>query len=58
MKDWKTTTAAAITAVFGFIVAFPHNFDSIPVLIDIAKFAALGGLVAFGITAADVNPDQ
>lgn len=51
MKDWKTTTTAFFTAFFGFVLLHPGYFHSL--LVDVAGYAAIGGLVAFGITAKD-----
>lgn len=53
MRDWKTTAAAAVSALFGFIALNPHYFEHYPILIDIAKYAHIGGLAAFGILASD-----
>jgi hypothetical protein len=52
-KDWKTTVTAGITAFFGFVLASPETFTPWPVLVEVAKYAAAGGLVAFGIVAGD-----
>lgn len=53
MENWKTTVSAVVTAFFGFIVFSPETFESLPWLISLAKFGAAGGMVAFGICAAD-----
>ncbi len=55
MKSYKTTIFAIITAAFGFILFAPEYFQSVPWLIDLAKFGAAGGLVAFGLSAKDNN---
>lgn len=55
MRDHKTTIAAAISAIFGFIALNPHYLEHYPLLIDIAKYAHIGGLAAFGILASDSN---
>lgn len=51
MKDWKTTLSAAFTAFFGFVLLHPEYF--LPWIVDIAGYAAIGGLVMFGIAAQD-----
>lgn len=50
-KSWQPTLAAAVTCVFAFILLFPEHFRQWPMLLDIAKFAGLGGFFAFGISA-------
>jgi len=50
---WKTTAAAVAAAFFGFVLSSPSTFVAVPVLHDIAAYAAAGGLVAFGIVASD-----
>lgn len=55
MKDWKTTTAAAISALASFVV-FAQNAHYIafpPWSVGIAAFCQIGGLAAFGIVASD-----
>lgn len=52
-RDWKTTITAAFTALFAFIVFSPDLFSRWPFLIELAKFAAAGGLLAFGVAAKD-----
>ena len=55
MRSWRTTTSAVITAFFGYVLMFPQDFLFAPWLVNVAKFGALGGLVAFGISAKDFN---
>jgi hypothetical protein len=51
MKNWKTFVSALITAFFGFVLFSPGYFA--PWLVDVAKFATAGGLLAFGLFAKD-----
>jgi hypothetical protein len=53
MTNWKTTAAAIFTALFAFIVFSPDTFAGLPWLVNLAKFATAGGLMAFGILAKD-----
>ena len=53
--SWKTTTAAAASAFFGFVLFTPESFVAYPWLIALSKYAFLGGLVAFGISAKDFD---
>lgn len=50
-KSWQPTLAATVTALCGFIVMYPEHFAQWPIVIDFAKYAGLGGLIAFGISA-------
>lgn len=58
MSDRNTTIAAVVSAVFGFVAMFPEHFQHYPLLIDIAKFAHVGGLAALGISAADTKKNK
>ena len=51
INNWKTTLASVFTAFFGYVLLYPQNFTAVPWLVHIAGFAAIGGLVTFGITA-------
>lgn len=53
--NWRTSTAAITAAMLGFVGMSPEFFAHWPLLIAIAKYASLGGLVAFGITAKDTK---
>ena len=53
MKNWKTTLAGIVAAVFGFVAASPDLFARWPWLIALAKFATAGGLFALGGAAKD-----
>ncbi len=55
MKSWRTTVSAVATAAFGFILFSPQYFHAVPWLVDIAKYATLGGMIAFGINSKDVQ---
>lgn len=53
MRNLKTTASAVFTAFFGFVMLHPHYFW--PWVNDVAGYAAIGGLVAFGLSAKDYN---
>lgn len=53
MKNWKTTATAAATAVFGFVLFSPAYFP--PWMVDLSKYAMLGGMAALGIAAKDAG---
>lgn len=53
MTNWRTTGAAIATAAFGFVLFSPQYFAHWPWMIDLAKYATLGGLVSIGIAAKD-----
>jgi hypothetical protein len=53
--NWRTSVASFATAALGFVAMSPEFFAHWPLLIAIAKYAALGGLVAFGISAKDTR---
>ncbi len=55
MRNWKTTASALFTAFFLFVLFAPEHFAAWPWLISLAKFAAAGGLVTFGVLAKDHN---
>jgi hypothetical protein len=55
VHSWKTTASAAVTALCMFIFFSPETFYHWPWLIQFAKFAAVGGLVSFGVSAKDFN---
>ena len=44
-------TAVALAVVLGFVLFAPQYFP--PVVIDFAKFVALGGAAALGLSAKD-----
>ena len=49
---WKTSTAGALLSAFlGFVLFAPQHFP--PWLIDVAKFASIGGVAALGLSARD-----
>ncbi len=51
MTNWRSSTAAAITALASFVLFSPQWFH--PAIIDVAKFIFAGGLTAFGILVKD-----
>lgn len=51
MRDWKTTASAVATAFFAFVAFSPQWFH--PLVVDLAKYAAVGGLAVFGVMAKD-----
>jgi len=53
MKNWKTNLSALVVVICGFILFSPQWFP--PLAIDIAKYVALGGVAAFGISAKDFD---
>jgi hypothetical protein len=55
MRNWKTTASAAFTAAFMFVLFAPEHFAAWPWLISLAKFASIGGPVAFGIVSRDAK---
>jgi hypothetical protein len=52
-KNWQPTLASLVTAFFGFVAIHPEYFQ--PWLVDVAAYAAMGGLVAFGLSAKQHN---
>ena len=55
MRSWKTTTSAVFTAVAMFVLFSPSLFQPWPWVLEVAKFASVGGLAAFGIFSKDSN---
>jgi len=53
MRSWKTTLIGLATALFGFILFSPQYFP--PWMIDVAKYATVGGLASLGYMAKDYN---
>ena len=53
MKNWKTTTTGLVTAFFGFVLFSPQYFP--PWVIDVAKYAVVGGLAGIGLLAKDYS---
>lgn len=58
MKDWRTSLTSAIAAIAGFVAFSPELFDHHRLLVAAAKYICVGGLAAFGITAADAKRNQ
>jgi hypothetical protein len=61
-ENQKTTIVAVVTAFFAFVVFSPEHFKAVPWLVDLSKFAAVGGLAALGVVSADAKkappPDE
>lgn len=53
--NWRTSASALAAAALGFVAMSPEFFAHWPLLIAVAKYAALGGLVAFGVSAKDTR---
>jgi hypothetical protein len=53
MKNWKTTTAAVVGIVAGFVTFSPQWFH--PLIVDIAKYVMVGGFAAIGIMGKDAS---
>jgi hypothetical protein len=53
MKDWKTTLCSTISAIAGFIALNDDLFPKGSLVIRVAQFVTVGGLMAFGIAAKD-----
>lgn len=51
--SWRTSAISAATAICGFVACSPQLFVHYPILIEVAKYASLGGFVTFGINAKD-----
>lgn len=58
MKDWKTTIYGAVSAFFSFVMFAPQHFQDFPILTDIAAYVFAGGLLGFGISAAQVRKNK
>jgi hypothetical protein len=52
-SNWKTSAAAVVGIVFGFVAFSPEHFQQWPWLISLAKYVMLGGLASIGIMAKD-----
>lgn len=55
MKNWKTAVSGFVTAAFGFVLFSPDLFHSFPWLIELSKYAMVGGLISLGVTAKDYS---
>jgi hypothetical protein len=58
MRHWHTTVSGIVSAMFAFVVFAPEHFQQWPILIDLAKFAAAGGIAVLGITAAQTSKKE
>jgi hypothetical protein len=51
-KDWATTVPGVLAGVaLSFVLFAPELFDHWPWVLQLAKFAAIGGLAALGVNA-------
>jgi hypothetical protein len=53
--SYKTTLIGAATAFFGFVLFSPEHFTQWPWLLDLSKYAFLGGLASLGVASKDFN---
>ena len=53
MTNWKTTAVGLATAAFGFVLFSPQYFPAW--MIDLSKYAMVGGLASMGILSKDYN---
>lgn len=50
LKDWPSTVAGLLSAFFGFVLFSEPTFATMPWLIQLSKYAFVGGLAFLGIT--------
>lgn len=50
----KTSLFGVVGSVLGFALMFPNYFAHYPIVLDMAKFAAIGGFAVFGLSSKDV----
>lgn len=48
---WRTSTIGIATAFFAFVAFAPVHFPAL--VVDLGKFATIGGLAALGIASKD-----
>lgn len=53
--NWKTSLSGIMSALFAFVAFSPDTFAKWPWIIELAKFATVGGLAAMGFSAKDSN---
>lgn len=53
-KHPKMSAVGVLGSVLGFALMFPQYFVHYPIVLDLAKFAAIGGFAAFGLASKDV----
>jgi hypothetical protein len=53
MKNWKTTAAAAVSAIAGFVLFDPQWFPLW--VVSAAKYVMLGGLAGLGLLGKDFD---
>lgn len=52
---WRTSALGILAAFFLFVAFSPEDFSRFPVIVHLAKFAAVGGLAALGLQVPDKN---
>ena len=50
-QHWRTSAIGCMTAFFAFVAFAPVHFPSL--IVDLGKFATIGGLAAMGIASKD-----
>lgn len=55
MKNWKTSALGIASAFFAFVAFSPELFREWPWVLELSKFALVGGLAGLGITARDAQ---
>lgn len=55
MRSWKTTLSAVMTVLAGFVLFSPNTFKEWPIVIEVAKYIAAGGVLSLGISSKDYN---
>jgi len=53
LKSWQPIVISAAVSFFGFVLYKPLYFE--PWLVDLAGYAALGGIAAFGVVVKQHN---
>jgi hypothetical protein len=54
-NPWTSSFAMLASAGLAFVLFAPEFFQTWPVIIALAKFAAIGGLAGLGIKAMDAK---
>ena len=55
LTSWKSTVIGIATAFFAFVAFSPDIFYAHPAIVELAKFATVGGLAGLGIVSKDFN---
>lgn len=50
-STYHSTIGGIVATFFGFVLFAPEHFQQWPVLVDLAKYGAAGGLAAIGFGA-------